>query len=268
MAEDSAYIEGCEAVFKAREYGGKEKRAVPHHKDVRRAKQVPAATPAEKEARAAAVAAVRQEIKDAREFNEEVEIADFVNRALTRFSSPFGQAQLDLCRAIVSGGPDRFFDRAEDIILQANALPQSHVREERIWRRQEVRNAHALLRSRKLAKKYYPEGVIPYDPADAEAAYDMPDSTKAEAKARRKAMKAAATAQNLYSQVAGPYLAAKRTLGLYEGYARLDEIVGDYDRVVGEREERLNAERAAEEALNTERRHDIERHKAEKRMKR
>ncbi len=267
MAEDSAYIEGCEAVFKAREYGGREKRAVPHHKDVSRAKQVPAATPAEKEARAAAVAEVKREIREAKEYNEEVEIADFVNRELTRFSTPFGVAQLELCRAIVAGGPDRFFDRAEDIIVQANALPGSHVREERIWRRQEIRNAHALLRSRKLAEKYYPEGVIPYDPAEAEAAYDMPDSTKAEAKARRKAMKAAANAQNLYSQVAAPYLSAKRTLGLWEGYERLDEIVGDYDRVVGEREERLNAERAAEEALNTERRHDIERHKAERRLK-
>ena len=262
--DETTYIEGCEAVRKAREYHGKEKAAVPHHKEIAAARRQPAADKAE---RAGRVKDVKTRISEAREFNEELEIADFVMRELTRFNTEFGKAQVALCEKIVSGGPDRFFENAEEVIAMAHALPQTHVKEEKVWRKQEVRNARALLKSAKLAAKHYPEGVVPFDPQTAENAYDMPDGTKEQAKARREAMKEANKAQNLYTEVAAPYLAAKRTLGLYEGYQRLDEIMADHDDVARGREERLAAERAKEAALNDERRFDKERIAAEKRLR-
>ena len=42
-------------------------------------------------------------------------------------------------------------------------------------------------------------------------------------------------------ELAAPYLAAKRTLGLYEGYQKLDEIMADHDEVAESRAERLAA---------------------------
>ena len=267
LQEDSAYIEGCEAVMKAIEYYGQPKKEVPHRSTVRLARQQPAATPEEKKARAERVQAARKAIADARVFNEEVEIAEFVMHELKRFETPFGQKQLELCRAIVEGGPQHFFDRAEDLIRMANELPTSHIKEERTWRRQEIRNAHQLVRSANLAAKHFPEGVVEYDPAQYEAAYDLPDDTPALAKIRRKAMKEASAAQNLYALVAAPYLAAKRTLDLYEGYSDIESIIADYDAVVQRRGERLAKEREREEALALERKFDRESHEKRKRLK-
>ena len=267
LREESTYLEGCEAVIRAREYDGREKTDVPHRRTVTTARRTPAATDEEKAARAEAVRQAKQAIADARAYNEEVEISRFVMHELRRFSTEFGKAQLALARRIADGGPQHFFDDAEAIIQQANELPASHIKEEKTWRKQEIRNARALLRSRRLAAKFYPEGVEEFDAAEAEAAYDLPDDTRALAKARRRAMRDAAARQNLYSQVAAPYLAAKRTLKLYEGYEDTDALIADYDRISEEREQRLAAEREADERLAEERKYDRERNKAEKRLR-
>ncbi len=267
LREESTYLEGCEAVIKARRYADAEATPVPHRRTVADARHMPAATEEEKARRAEAVKAAKQAIADARAHNEEVEIARFVNHELNRFSTEFGKAQLALARRVAAAGPRRFFDEAEEIIAQANALPASRIKEEKTWRKQEIRNARALLRSRKLAEKVYPEGVVEFDPETTERAYELPDGTRAEAKARRKAMKEAAAAQNLYAQVAAPYLAAKRTLALYEGYRDIDDLIADYDQVMEDRDLRHAAQRAADEKLAEERRYDRERYKAEKRLR-
>ena len=265
--EDSVYIEGCEAVLKAREYGGLKKKEVPHHAALRDARRLPAATPEEKRARAEKVKEVKDAVNSARDFNEEIEIADFVNRELTRFETEFGKAQLELCRAITSPGPQHFFENAEALIAMANALPEPGSKEERTWRKQEIRNARQLVRSAKLAAKYYPDGVEEFDSRIYDDAYELPDGTREEAKYRRKAMRQASAAQNIYALVASPYLAALRTLNLYEGYRHIDELIADYDDVVGARNARLAAEREKEEALALERRYDRESHDARRRLR-
>jgi len=265
--EDSAYIEGCEAIIKAREYFGKEKLAVPHRSTVTAARRVKADTENEKQARKRAVSEAKKAIEDAKAFNEEVEISGFVMRELTRFETEFGKKQLELCRAIASGGEQRFFENAEDIIKLANSLPSSEIREERIWRRQEIRNAHQLIKSAKLAEKYYKNGVIEYDPRKFEDAYNLPDSTSTEAKIRRKAMKQANKERNIYALTAAPYLAAKRTIGLYEGYSDIDSVIENYDGVVEERNARLQAQREKDEAIALERKYDRESKEAEKRLR-
>lgn len=80
-------------------------------------------------------------------------------------------------------------------------------------------------------------------------------------------MKAANDRQNLYSTVAAPYLSAKRTLELYEGYNDIDSIISEYDKTVAERTARLEAERAEQEKLDAERKLDKERYEAEKKLR-
>ena len=261
--EDVSYIEGCEAIIKAKQYFGMEKVEVPKAQ-LKQAKLMPCETDEEKQAREQAITAARTAIKDAEERNEEIEIAQFVMHELTRFENEFGQKQLELCRLIVSGGPESFFECAVEAQRLANALPQTTDKEERTWRKQEIRNARALVKSAKLAKKYYPEGVIPFDNQEYENAYNMPDATRAQAKARRKAMRIANKKRNIYGTVAAPYLSAQRTLGLYEGYSRLDEITSDYDNVRARYEEKLEEERLLAEKLRQERIFDKE-SKAKKR---
>ena len=264
--EDSAYIEGCEAVLRAREFYGTEKLPIPHRSTVRAARHLPHTTDAEKTVRAQAIENAKKAIADARDRNAAIENAAFVMHELTRFENDFGKAQLALCRHIAEKGADRFFEDAEETIRMAYALPETDVKEEKIWRKQEIRNACALLKSAKLAEKHYPNG-IDFDPQCVEDAYNLPDDTPALAKVRRKAMKAASKKQNIYATVAAPYLAAKRTLALAEGYADIDGIIADYDNVVSARKARLAAEREQEAQLSRERALDRERYEAEKKMK-
>ena len=80
-------------------------------------------------------------------------------------------------------------------------------------------------------------------------------------------MKQANSEQNMYTTYAAPYLAAKRTVDLYEGYCNLDMLTGDYDKTVSDRRARLDAEREEQERLAAERKLEKERYEAEKKMK-
>lgn len=264
--DEASYIEGCEAIFKAKEYFSQEKEDVPKAL-LKQAKAMPQGTKEQKSERAEAIAKAKQAVKAAEERNEEIEIANFVMHELQRFENDFGKKQLELCRLIADLGPDKFFLCADEAQRLANALPQTSDKEERTWRKQEIRNARALVKSAKLAKKYYPDGIVPFDNQEYEDAYNMPDDTKERAKARRKAMREASKKRNIYGTVAAPYLAAKRTIELSEGYERLDEITSDYDSVVAHRNEKMEAERKELERLNAERRFDKESKNAKKRLK-
>ncbi len=263
--DDSSYIEGCEAIIKARKYHGLEK--INKKDELKKAKLLPAKTKEEKDIRYEAIKKAKQDINEANSYNEEIEIADFVMREINRFETDFGKKQLELCRLIVSGGPQHFFDCFDEATKLACRLPEGATKEERTWRKQEIRNANSLSRSKKLAEKYYPDGIIEYDPQTYEDAYNLPDDTKENAKIRRKAMKEANAERNLYGTVAAPYLSALRTLELYEGYTHLDEITSDYDRIVSERTARLEAERLEDERIAAERKIDRESKKQQKKLK-
>lgn len=264
--DDGAYIEGCEAVFKAKKYYGLEKDATT--KDIlKQAKALPSTTEAEKELRSQAIKNAKEHLAKAEEHNEEVEIADFVIHELTRFENDFGKKQIELCRLIVSGGPQNFYQCAEEAQRLAIELPISEIKEERTWRKQEIRNAKALLKSEKLARKYYPDGIVPFDNQDYEDAYNLPDGTREEAKLRRKLMRKLSKERDRYGVVAAPYLSAKRTLDLYEGYKNIDEITADYETVVNNRNERLEKERKEQERLEQERRNDRKGREASRRLR-
>lgn len=265
--EDSSYIEGCEAVINARKYFGKEKVAIPDRSTVKLARKLPHKTKAQKEVRKEAIKEAKKAITDAREFNIAVDSADFVMHELTRFKNEFGQKQLELCKSIVEKGENHFYENIDETVALARALPETNIKEEKTWRKQEIRNARSLKKSAKLAKKHYPNG-IDFDPQCVEDAYNLPDDTPELAKVRRFKMREASKKQNVYALVAAPYLSAKRTIALAEGYDDIDTIIADYDTVVEERNARLAAEREEEERLNKERKNDRARYDAEKKMKR
>lgn len=267
MNDESSYIEGCEAIYKAEKYHGLDNMDVPHKSTVKLAKRMPAPNPEEQEARHLAIKAAKERIENAREHNEEIEIANFVMHEINRFKNEFGIKQLELCRLIVSGGPQNFFRCAESAMQLANDLPQTHIKEERTWRKQEIRNARALVKSERLAQKHFPDGIVEFDIQEEEDAYNLPDETKEQVDFRRKEMKRVNKKKNLYALVASPYLAAVRTIELAEGYDDLEMITSDYDRVVSERNARHETERAEAERIAEERRVDKQRKEAQRKMK-
>lgn len=260
------YIEGCEAVLNARKYAGMDK-IQPPKADLKLARLMPKNTPEEKEARLQKIREIRQQIRDAEDINDEIEVAKFVDFEINRFTTDFGKKQLEIARKIVNAGSECFYIDHDEILKLAYALPESTNKEEKRWRRQEISNAKELSRSARLALRYYPDGKIFFDRQIIEDAYNLPDDTPVNQKIRRKAMKKANKLQNIYIKVARPYLTALRTVKLAEGYAELDEIIAGYDSAVGE----LTAARAAAEEerlrLAEEQKTDAERKKAQRKLK-
>lgn len=260
------YIEGCEAVFKARKYEKAEK-LVPPKSELKQAKLLPKNTPEEKAVRSEKIRELKAQINEAAIQNEEIEISKFVLFEINRFSTDFGKKQLELAKLIADAGSECFYDVYEKAVSLANSMPKTSIKEEKIWRRQEIRNANALKRSAKLAYKHYPDGKITFDPQVIEDAYNLPDETPEQQKIRRRAMRKANKEQNIYTKVAAPYLSALRTVQLAEGYENLSEILSGYDEAVNSvNSKHLQAEAKARQ-LSEERRLDIERKKAQRKMK-
>lgn len=264
--EKENYIEGCEAVMKARKYKDAEKLPVPKD-ELKKAKAMPKETEEEKAERTAKIREIRNRINETNDINEEIEIASFVNFELERFSTDFGLKQLELVKLIVDAGEKYFYNVYDEAMKLAVALPQSANKEEKRWRKQEIRNTKALRRSARLAKKYYKDGAVSFDRQVIDDAYNMPDESPEQQKIRRKAMKKANKEMNLYTKVAMPYLSALRTVRLAEGYANLDEILENYDEEKGNLL-RIQAQAEAEaKSLAEQRRIDSERKKQQKKLK-
>ena len=264
--EKENYIEGCEAVMKARKYRDAEKLPVPKD-ELKKAKAMPKGTEEEKAERTAKIREIRNRINETKDINEEIEIASFVNFELERFSTDFGSKQLELVKLIVDAGEKDFYNVYDEAMKLAVALPQSANKEEKRWRKQEIRNTKALRRSARLAKKYYKDGAVSFDRQVIDDAYNMPDESPEQQKIRRKAMKKANKEMNLYTKVAMPYLSALRTVRLAEGYANLDEILENYDEEKGNLL-RIQAQAEAEaKSLAEQRRIDSERKKQQKKLK-
>lgn len=228
---------------------------------------MPKNTPEEKAERSKKIKELKKQINDTSAHNEELEIAKSVMFELNRFSTEFGKKQLETAKLIASAGCERFYEVYEEAVKLANALPESKIKEEKIWRKQEIRNANALKRSAKLAHKHYPDGIVYFDPQIIEDAYNLPDDTPEQQKIRRKAMKKANKEQNTYAGIASPYLSAMRTIQLAEGYENLSEILSGYDDAVNKKETEqaqidANAKRLAEE-----RKLDIERKKSQHKLR-
>ena len=159
-----------------------------------------------------------------------------------------------------------FHNDYEELLALAEALPHSSVKEEKLWRKQEIKNAKQIRASHHLFLQLYPDGHCTYDPDAAQRAYDMPDDTKENRKLRREAMKRANADKDNYIAFATPYLDAVRTLELYRGYHDLDNIIADYEEVKRQRMAQHDAERAKQEQLAAERKLDKERYAAQKRI--
>lgn len=265
-SETENIVEGCEAVFKARKYKNAEKLVAPKA-ELKQARAMPRNTAEEKAERAAKIKSLKKQIREINDINEEIEIADFVNFELDRFSTEFGARQLELANLIVNAGSGNFYSVREEAFMLASSLPESKNKEEKRWRAQEIRNAKALRRSARLARRYYQDGYVSFDRQVIDDAYNMPDDTPEEQKLRRKAMKKANKEMNRYTKVATPYLSALRTVRLAEGYRRIDEILEGYDDAKNELQKQRDEAEAEAKALAEQRKLDTERKKQQRKMK-
>ena len=221
VLEDGTYCEACEALQAMRLHLGKEKRAKLKKSGMDSGKE-----------RRAANKAIRQQ-------NEEIVIAEFVQRELHRYQTPFGEALITLCRALVQKDSAK---TKTDIEAMAFALPRGDSKETRALRSDAIHMARAAKRSAAMLETH-PEWAVEQISADAyEKLYDLPEDTKEQRREKRALLKEANRERNRYGKIMKPRLWAQRNLLLCGAYADLGSFEAEYPQA----KQRLEATRAAE----------------------
>jgi len=236
ICDDGLYCEACEALISSRENVGKEIIG----------KYAASSSDSRKE--------VRQKNREIKAANEEIQIAQFVNREIDRFTSPAGEKILELS-VLMNNALDGSFsgNLYEEAVKFIDVIPAGKTKEEKTQRNEAVRMIKSIRRSEKITAKFYPGGIENYSAAEFEAVFDMPENTKEEKKAKRAAVREARRSRNIYGRAMKPFIWAKRNIVLAETYADIDSFISDYD----ETRKRLDdeaARRAAQEAAAREER--------------
>ena len=204
----------------------------------------------------AAKALLRQRMAD----NESIEIAQIVMQELTRFDGESGVHEKESAERLVSAGLDGFLNSFALTKAQAKAMPQS-TDFEKDRRRDALMLLSQVKAAKKACKKYYPNGIEPFDSSIFETLFHAEDENEQalrntllalrhakeakdtaqiaalkkqlqEQQRRRSALKRqikTATNQNsVYYRAARPYLDAKRKLLQINNYKHLEEILSLY----------------------------------------
>ena len=205
VLQDNVFADACSALQKMHEHLGKEKR-----QKLKRSAPLSA-----KERRAAN----REICKE----NEEIEIAEFLNRELHRYETPFGLALIELCRRMTQ---DEAIPDAPDPEAMAAALPHGKTKEDRTLRADAIHMARAMNRTKKALAKH-PEQAVEEFSADAyEALLELPEDTKEQRREKRAKLKTANRQRNLFGKQMKPRLWAERNILLCEAYADLGAFEG------------------------------------------
>ena len=268
VSNDRELVETIDYINKAREYHGLEKKSV---------------TKADKKAD-------KKAYKEARAFNEEVEIAAMVMDELNKFSLPLYEAKVTAYTNVYNAGLRGLYEASmADIVAElaaAKAMPKG-TKEEKELRSFAIEIAQNKKSSRKAIDKYYKnfsDFVEPdysvldrifdeeenveadlkqayLDQSDARKAKDYPlvkdysDKIKA-LEARKKELanesKAEMGKHTQFAQAAKPYLDAQKLMTEMESYKHLDELEARYDEAKANVEADLAAKIAEQKRLEEE----------------
>ena len=228
VPEDGVYCEACEAVYAMRA----------SLNGTKQEKLSKTAALTKKERRAGN--------KAIRRANEEIGIAAFVHRELTRYTTPFGRAFAAFCREIGNGAP------------VASALPRGETREEKLLRAEAARMARALAKTARQNRPAAKDSAL--SEADYEALLALPETSKTERRKKRAAIREANRQQDRFDKKMKPRLWAQRHILLAETYANLDAFTAGYPEAKQRVADDLAAQKeAAELAAAARRRETLER---------
>ena len=231
VLEDELYCEACEALQLMGTHLGGEKQ-----EKLKKDAAIP------KEERKAQNKAIREN-------NEEIEIAAFLQRELTRYETPFGKAFLDFCRKMTAENADG----ATDFSRLAAALPQGCDKETRTLRSDAIANAKAVRQARRLCVKHPERIVDTFSADDYEKLFDLPEETRQQRQEKRQAIRSANKVRNRYGKQQKPYLWAQRHILLGEAYADIDAFTDDYPQAKARLDTRRQLEQEAEIAAAAQR---------------
>ncbi len=187
--------------------------------------------------------------KEKRLVNEEIEIAKFIKNELEKYNTEAGLKELRTAERIVDAGINGFLSLSLGTKKELKALPRS-TEQEKLVRQNALRLLSDFNLAKKTAKKYYPDGIVPFDSDSLYELFDLEDDAeirldeclkeikranenKEDATALReeyknlqkdkekikKAIKAATAENARYQRAAKPYIDSLRIVSQKENYS-------------------------------------------------
>ncbi|MGN0570677.1 MAG: MFS transporter [Candidatus Fimenecus sp.] len=158
------------------------------------------------------------------------EAAQITVRELQKFESAEYQEKVQKAEQIVEDSVTALcqFDKAT--LYAAKKMPKK-TKEQRVARREAIAEAKQRKRSALLIPKYFPEGIEIPDASCVAEALALPDTTAAQKRVKKQAVRAAERKMKLFEAAAKPYTDAVRLLGQRDAYAAWAEIEAKYAAV-------------------------------------
>lgn len=174
-------------------------------------------------------------------FNENVDLAPFVNEELNKFSTKRFALQVDLANYINENSelsPQQLLD-------YTNSLIDSFTAEKTKENKQIVSDLKAtrtiIKRAIKIRQKYYANGVVKPDENAVENAQNLPSNTVKLTVERKKAVRKAVKEKANYKNAMKPYTDAKKLLIQHNAYLCMDELEARYNELVSQNSQAVTA---------------------------
>lgn len=241
--------------------------------------------------------ALKKARKEAKDHNKELEICRFVVEELHKFETEEGILSLQLAKETYQKGYAAVYDADESAVERARALSKN-TPAEKLRRKDAIQEAKTALHAKKLANRFYPNGIEEFDMSRFDTLFakddeldleitdlyqTMRDTKKAkkddseiralikQRTAERKEVKKQIAALNKeysrFSNAAAPFLNARRMVVQAENYQHLDEISAQYEQAKTRLKAAEQAAREQEEQLLAERAAEKARLREEKKNK-
>lgn len=190
----------------------------------------------------------KKEYQKAKSFAaDQAEVGIFMEE-FNKFDSPVWQHKVESARKLISKDVSALADIDSSIIADARKMPKSN-KDERDLRKYYISQAKAIVKTGRLIKKNYPDGIFKPDEDRLKAVYALPDNTRAENKIRNAQIKAVEGEFDLYYKTIAPYAAARKLVHSYENRDNVMEWAeSHYDKaceIIRLREEEENNKKAS-----------------------
>ena len=208
----------------------------------------------------AAVKQAKTAYKENKLKNSKIETAKYVINEINKFRTPEAQHEVERALRTVSAGAEALSEVEPNLLKEAKALPQK-TNEEKSLRSSEIEFARSRIRSSKIIRKYYPDGLTVFDTSvfdklfseedeidsaltktyeDFYSAKASKDSENAKAcrteirrlktktSALKKEIKSAVNQNSVYCRAAKPYLDSQKLLKQRNNYMHYEDIKKRY----------------------------------------
>lgn len=248
---DEALVEAIELIDESKKYVDKVK-VNPSKENIKAAR---------KSKNKEALKRAKDEYRKIKEENDKIEIAGFVIKEINKFYTPEVEEQVEEARALVLSGLDGLTKINGMSVAQAKHLPEITPEQKQI-RKNVIEKARQEKYSKKVIKKYYPDGVTEFDITVFDKLFKAADETEEQLRNEKikysqskesrdkaaaanhkkiimqlnvksaqikKEIKKATSQNSVYNRAAKPYLDAKKLLIQRENYLHYDEIAEKYE---------------------------------------